>query len=98
MYSAGYTSSHSWLDDAYSVGTPKWAFWEKSGQTHCKTTFTPTGWRVLLVSNGFFLFSGVVVWMFHIGRARHPGPGWLTSGDMATDSGVQVPASNTLIL
>ena len=48
-----------------------------------------------------------MVWMLHIGRARHPGPGprsfipgqlsvefvnvggWLTSGDLATDSSAQ---------
>ena len=27
--------------DAYSVGAPMWAFREKYGQTHCKTTFSP---------------------------------------------------------
>ena len=27
--------------DAYSVGTPNWASWEKGWLTHCKTTFSP---------------------------------------------------------
>ena len=36
--------------DAYLVGTPRWACWEKYGQTHCKTTFSPLTWCFLLVS------------------------------------------------
>ena len=27
--------------DAYSVGPPKWAFWEKGWQNNCKTMFSP---------------------------------------------------------
>ena len=46
-------------------------------------------------------FLGCIVWIFHIGRARHPGPGprlsiefvnvggWLTYGDLALDSRAQ---------
>ena len=45
--------------DAYSVGTPKWAFWEKHGQREKQDhTFTLVG-RVLLVKQeDYFLFLG----------------------------------------
>ena len=39
-------------NDENSVGTPKWA-------THGKTTFSPTGWRVLLVSKRIFVYLWV---------------------------------------
>ena len=81
--------------DAFSVDTPKWAYWEKGWQNHCKTT----------VSTLFGRLFEVVVWMLHIGRARHPWSwssvfypwsavfvnvgGWLTSGDLALDSCAQ---------
>ena len=47
-------------------------------QTHCKTTFSTTGWRVLLGGKRTFFiyfFGELVIWMLHIGRAWHPGPG-----------------------
>ena len=37
-------------DGAYSVGTPKWALLEKSGQNLCKTTISPLCKRVFLVN------------------------------------------------
>ena len=62
--------------DAYLVGIPKGAYGEKSGQSHCKTTVSPRGKCVFLVSKRtLYFFWVVVVWMLHIGRARHPGPG-----------------------
>ena len=62
--------------DAYLVGIPKGAYGRKSGQSHCKTTVSPRGNRVFLVSKRtLFFFWGEVVWMLHIGRARRPGPG-----------------------
>ena len=63
--------------DAYSVGILKGHGWGgKSGQNHCKTTVSPRGKCVFLVSKRtLYFFWVVVVWMLHIGRARHPGPG-----------------------
>ena len=63
-------------NDAYSVGTPKWALWEKGWLKHCKTMVSPFLGRFFLVSKRTFIFFGRVIrWMLHIGRARHPGPG-----------------------
>ena len=45
-------------DDAYSVGTPKWAFWEKGWQMQYKTTFPPHLGRFFLVSKRTFYFLG----------------------------------------
>ena len=43
---------------------------------HCKTTIFPFFGRFFLVSKRIIFFFWVVIaWMFHIGRARHPGPG-----------------------
>ena len=65
--------------DAYSVGIPKGACGGKSGQNHCKTTVSPLSRSVFLVSKRtLYFFWGLVVWMLHIGRARHPGPGGRT--------------------
>ena len=62
--------------DAYPAGTPNGALWEKGWQKHCKTMVSPFWRRFFLVSKRtFFFFIGVILWMFHIGRARHPGPG-----------------------
>ena len=62
--------------DAHSAGTPKWSYWVKRRQIHWKTTFSPLYGRLFLVSKRTnFFFGRVVVWMLHIGRARHPGPG-----------------------
>ena len=63
----------------YSVGTPDRAFREKGWQMHCKTMFSPF-FRTFLFGKqtDIFLFwreRGVILWMFHIGRTRHPGPG-----------------------
>ena len=60
--------------DAYSVGTPNWAFRVKGWLTHCKTTISPLFGRFFLVCKRTF-FVRVLIWMFHIGRARYPGPG-----------------------
>ena len=62
-------------DDAYSVGTPKWASWEKGWQKHYETTFSPLLGRFFLVSKRTLFFWEVIRWMLHIGRARHPGSG-----------------------
>ena len=44
--------------DAYLVGTPKWAFWEKNWLKHCKTMISPFVGRVLLVSKRTMYFFG----------------------------------------
>ena len=64
-------------NDAYSVGTPQWALWEKGWQKHHETTFPHRIGRFLFgKQKDLLLFSGVVIcWMLHIGRARHSGPG-----------------------
>ena len=62
-------------NDAYLVGTPKWAFLEKDWLKHCKTMISPFIGRLFLVSKRTFYFWWVIRWMLHIGRARHPGPG-----------------------
>ena len=55
---------------------PKWALWEKGWLKHCKTMFSPFLGRFFWVSKpNFLLFGEVILWIFHIGRARHPGPG-----------------------
>ena len=63
--------------DAHSVGTPKWASWRQGWVTHYKTTFSPFSGRLFLFDKqkDLFLFWEVTTWMFHRGRARHPGPG-----------------------
>ena len=74
--------------DAHSVGTLSGHFWEKGWQNHCKTTVSPLYGRLLLVSKRtIFFFWGVVVWMPHIGRARHPGPGkrFFTPGQLSVE-------------
>ena len=63
-------------NDAYSVGTPKWAFREKGWLMHYKTTISPFLGRFFLVSKRtFFFFWWFLLWVLHIGRATHPGPG-----------------------
>ena len=48
--------------DAYSVGTPNGAFWEKGWQMHCKTVVSPLFGRFFLVKkNEPFTFWEVVV-------------------------------------
>ena len=44
--------------NAYSVGIPKGACGEKSWQIHCKTTVSPRGKCVFLVSKRTLYFSG----------------------------------------
>ena len=73
---------------------------------HYKTTSSPLWTFLLGWQKTFFFFLGeVIVWMFFIRRARHPGPrvftlgqlssefvnvgGWLTHGDLALDSCAQ---------
>ena len=63
-------------NDAYLVSTPRWALWEKGWLKHCKTMIFPFLGRFFVGKQKDFLFFGwVILWMFHIGRARHPGPG-----------------------
>ena len=62
-------------NDANSVGTPKWALWGKGWLKHCETMISPFLGRFFLVSKRTLFFGGVVRWMLHIGRGRHPGPG-----------------------
>ena len=46
-------------DDAYSVGTPRWAFWGEGWQKHYGTTFSTRFGRVLSgKQKGLFIFSG----------------------------------------
>ena len=62
--------------DAYLVGTLQWSLWEKGWQNYSKTTVSPLYGRFFLVSKRTIYFlEELVVWMLHIGRARHPGPG-----------------------
>ena len=44
--------------DAYSVGTPKWAFWEKGWQRYHETTFSPLFGCFFLVSKRTFFLGG----------------------------------------
>ena len=46
--------------------------WE-GGQSHCKSTFLPLGHIVFSGWKGTFFLMDLVVWMLHVGRARHPG-------------------------
>ena len=41
-------------NDAYSVGTPKWASWEKGWLKHCKTMISPFLGCFFLVSKRIF--------------------------------------------
>ena len=62
--------------DAYSVGTPKWALWRKGWSNHCKTTFSPRLDVFSWLAKGLYsFFFWILIWMSHIVRARHPGPG-----------------------
>ena len=48
----------------------------KGWQKHHETTFSTLFGRFFLVSKRtFYFFWGVICWMLHIGRARHPGLG-----------------------
>ena len=68
--------AHTMLPDAYSVGTPNWAFWEKGWQKHCKDHVFSLVWTFFSwLAKRTFFWEGFFLWMFHIGRARHPGPG-----------------------
>ena len=55
-------------NNAYLVGTPKWAFWEKGWQRHCKTMISPFIGRLFLVSKRTFYiflvgsFMGFTYW------------------------------------
>ena len=75
----------------------KWVL--QDGQNR-KTTLSLLIRRVFLVKKRTFFLGRrrLVIWMLHIGRARHPGPGkryfhpvgvWLTCGDLALDSCAQ---------
>ena len=55
---------------------------------HCKTTISPLFRHVFLVNKRtLFFFGGLVIWMLHIGRARHPGPGkrYFTPGQLSVE-------------
>ena len=61
--------------DAYSVGIPKGACGEKSGQIHCKTTVSPVANVFFWLVNGLFIFSGRWWYGCFISvRLGHPGP------------------------
>ena len=45
-------------DDAYSVGTPKWALWEKGWLKHRKTMVSPFLGRFFLISKRTIYFFG----------------------------------------
>ena len=74
--------------DAYSVGAPRWAFWEKGWQIHCETTVSRCLSVFFWLTKGLYSFwCGLVIWMLHIGRARHPGPGkrFFTPGQLSVE-------------
>ena len=82
------------------MGTLSGHFGRNTGRKN-ERPHSPLVRRVFQVSNWtIFFFGELLMWMFHIGRARHPGPGqlsvefvnvggWLTSGDLALDSCAQ---------
>ena len=43
-------------NDAYSVGTPEWALWEKGWLKHHETTFSHPSWTFLFGKQKNFLF------------------------------------------
>ena len=51
-------------DDAYSVGTPKWAFWGNDWQKHHETTFSPVLDDSFWKPKGLFIFLGGYVSLF----------------------------------
>ena len=63
--------------DAYSVDTPRWASWEKGWLMHFLSPRFSLFWTFLFGKQKdlFLFFWAVILWMFHIGRARHPEPG-----------------------
>ena len=63
-------------NDAYSVGTPKWAFWGKGWQRYHETTFSSLFWTILLGKQKDFLFSGGL----YVGCYILGGPGILGLG------------------
>ena len=53
-------------------------FGGKAGRITVRPRFPPRLDGFYLLANGPFTFlGGVSVWMFHNGRARHPGPGMM---------------------
>ena len=85
--------------DACMVLKVRGASWRNCRQILHKTSFSPL--LFLLSRISVFFWSGVVLWLLWIGRARHPGPGsapflvevlnvggWLTHCDFALDVGV----------
>ena len=50
-------------NDAFSVGTPKWALWRKGWLKHCKTMVSPFLGRFFLVSKRTTFFFGRVIFM-----------------------------------
>ena len=59
-----------------SVDTPEWALWEKGWLKHYKTMVSPfLGCFSLGKQKNNILFGRFFCGFFHIGRARHPGPG-----------------------
>ena len=46
-------------NDAHSLGTPKWALWEKGWLKHCKTMMSPFLGRFFLVSKRTIFLFGV---------------------------------------
>ena len=61
--------------DAYSVGTLTGHFGRKAGGNTVRPCFS-LFWTFLSGKHkDIFFFWEVILWMFHIGRARHPVPG-----------------------
>ena len=61
---------------------------EKRAERPQDHTFAPWFKRVFLVNKRTLFFSGeLVIWMVHIGRARHPGPGerYFTPGQLSVE-------------
>ena len=79
FFTAGYASNKvgttPCYNDAYSVGTPKWALRVKGWLKHNKTMVSPFLGRFFLVSKRTIYFFGeLLLWVLYIGSARHPGP------------------------
>ena len=78
--------------DAYLVRTQS-GILGKGWQNHCKTTVSPLYGRLFMVSKRtIFFFWEVVVWMLHIGRARHLGLGtrFFTPGQLPVSLSMSV--------
>ena len=103
LYMPVFVRLPSLLDrNACMVFWTKWVLRGNCRQKQGKTSVSPLK-VFLLCRNSLYRFWGVIVWHFWIGRATHPGPssqgiwvevfdvgGWLTHGDFALATGVDV--------